>query len=45
MKKQKATVDLQLYSTTSIEIRRTGADHLFPEIMPDPAHKTLPFKC
>lgn len=27
MKKQKATVDLQLYSTNSIEIRRTGGDH------------------
>lgn len=44
MKKQKAAVDLQLYSTNAIEIRRTGGDHLFPEIMPDPEHKTLPFK-
>lgn len=45
MKQRKATVDLQLYSTNSIEIRRTGGDHLFPGDMPDPARKTLPFKC
>lgn len=36
MNSRKAAVDLPLYSTNSIEIRRTGRDHLICDMIPVP---------